>query len=249
MAHPTPEHHLDATHEPAPPRDAGVGSLEESHAGPKPDDGHQSHGDDAPHEPRHHDDGPRDLGGAHHHGGTVRTDELHHPHADLLDESELDAARDSPTRAIDALAEGLPSSDPSVRAILPEDFDKYGGMSRNEWNEHYWPSGETDAHGNPRLMWPDPDRHPEGFLSPEDRNPALLDPDRPSTDLDQALGGSSHPRGHRFRNAAFPIPALTTVSIDTKSSSPFPCGRVESRRRWASRAAASSTTFRIPSLI
>lgn len=172
-----------------------------------PSSSSDAHGADDGHVPRE-SLLPGDTAGVPDHGATLRTDDLDHPNADLLDASELDAARDNPTRLTDALAEGLPSSDPRVMDLVPEDFDKYGGLGKDEWERRYWPSGELDAHGNPKLNWPNPDRHPEGFLSPEDRRPAVLEPGTSFDRFGPGFGRFVSPEGTPFPERGLPFHSL-----------------------------------------
>lgn len=109
-------------------------------------------------------------------GTSVATDHLAHPQADLLDAGLIDDAANSPTRISDALSPGLPSSDPEVQRLIPDSYDPHGGQSAEDWNREYWPTGETDMHGNPVLVWPDPQDHPQGFLTPESREAVVLEP-------------------------------------------------------------------------
>ena len=199
-----PEAHSGAQSASAPPDVHGT----EGHPGA----GHgDSPGPDAEHPPTdsaHHGGDLGDGANGGHHVETLRTDDLHHPQADLLDTSEIDAARDSPTRVAEALADGLPSSDPSVKAILPDDFDKFGGLGEAEWEKQYWPNHDLDSRGNPQLTWPDPDRHPEGFLSPEDRKPGVLEPGSTVDRFGPGFGRFVSPDGTPFPERGLPFQSL-----------------------------------------
>jgi Tuberculosis necrotizing toxin len=184
------------------------GQIGGSHTGHTLDDGPPSGGSHTPTDAAHHDGAPDDAVNDRHHGRTVMTDDLHHPHAGLLDDSEIVAARESPTRVTDALDEGLPSTDPLVRALVPENFDNYGGLTRAEWEARYWPSHEVDVHGNPELAWPDSDSHPEGFRSPGDRAPAVLEPGTTVDRFGPGFGRFVSPEGTPFPERGLPFQSL-----------------------------------------
>ncbi|MDX1874325.1 glycohydrolase toxin TNT-related protein [Mycolicibacterium sp. 120266] len=142
-------------------------------------------------------------------GHTIPTDQLVHPAAGLLDEGLLDAAAANPTRVNDALSPGAPSSHPEVRALVPNDYDPKGGLSEEDWNREYWPSGNRDRHGNPDLTWPDPQHHPQGFSTPEARTPAVLQPGEMFDRFGPGFGQFGSPVGTEF-----PLRALPPHSLD-----------------------------------
>jgi hypothetical protein len=109
-------------------------------------------------------------------GKTIPTNDLPHPNEGLLDRDLLRDAENNPNRVGDALRPGADVNHPAVQDNLPDDFDPHGGLGEDGWNDEYWPSGTRDAHGNRDLEWPDPQQHPDGFNSPEDRRPTVLNP-------------------------------------------------------------------------
>ena len=102
--------------------------------------------------------GPRDSGIEHYRldGGTIPTDELTHPNADLLDDSKLREAEANPNRLEEALRPGAPPDHPAVSGVIPNNLDPHGGLGETGWNREYWPSGIHDEYGNRKLAWPDP---------------------------------------------------------------------------------------------
>ncbi|OBF86269.1 hypothetical protein A5791_20780 [Mycobacterium sp. 852002-51163_SCH5372311] len=161
--------------------------------------------------PEHHDHAPaagppsRDYDV---NGRTIPTDQLTHPQAGLLDESLLDGAAANPHRVSDALAPGAPSTHPEVQNMLPDSYHPNGGLTQAEWNREYWPTGQRDAHGNPELVWPDPQTHPQGFSSPENRTPGVLNPGQLFDRFGPGFGVFGSPVGTLFPERALPPHSL-----------------------------------------
>jgi hypothetical protein len=141
-------------------------------------------------------------------GNTIRTDDLLHPNADLLDEHLLRDAANAPSRADDALRPGVDSDHPTVRALVPPGFDVHGGIGEQAWNEEYWPTGVTDRYGNRNLTWPDPEEHPEGFASATDRQPVVLEPGARIDRFGPGFGRFASPPGTSFPDRALPPESL-----------------------------------------
>jgi hypothetical protein len=112
-------------------------------------------------------------------GSAIPTKDLTHPAGYLLDRSKLDAIKDDDPALLDIRAhKGLDPDHPRVQAITAG-WDKYGGKSEAEWKAKYEGDPVYDKSGNfvhNELRWPDSNLHPEGFLSPEARNPVVLHP-------------------------------------------------------------------------
>ena len=141
-------------------------------------------------------------------GQTVPTNDLIHPHADLLDQDLIADAVNNATRVSDALAPGLPSTHPEVQSLITDSYDSHGGQPAETWNHEYWPSGELDMHGNPKLVWPDPQDHPQGFLSPESREPAVLNPGDTFDRFGPGFGQFGSPVGTDFASRGLPPHSL-----------------------------------------
>lgn len=109
-------------------------------------------------------------------GKTIKTDDLVHPHKDLIDGNLIKNAEANPNRVQDALKPGADQNHPVVQGIVPKSYDPTGGLGQSEWDKQYWPTGAKDKYGNPELTWPDPQTHPQGFESPESRQPTVLQP-------------------------------------------------------------------------
>ncbi|MGE2713288.1 glycohydrolase toxin TNT-related protein [Mycolicibacterium litorale] len=141
-------------------------------------------------------------------GKTIPTSQLTHPHADLLDQDLLADAAANPTRVSDALSPGAPSSHPEVQKLVPTSYDPLGGLGEDAWKREYWPSGRSDAHGNPELVWPDSQAHPQGFSTPEARTPAVLNPGEMFDRFGPGFGQFGSPVGTAFPDRALPPHSL-----------------------------------------
>jgi hypothetical protein len=141
-------------------------------------------------------------------GQTIPTDRLVHPQADLLDQGLLDGAASSPNRVSDALSPGAPSTNPEVQDLVPTSYDPTGGLGEDAWNREYWPSGIRDAHGNPELVWPDSQSHPQGFSTPEARTPTVMNPGDMFDRFGPGFGLFGSPVGTEFPARALPPHSL-----------------------------------------
>ncbi|MEV6611858.1 TNT domain-containing protein [Kutzneria sp. NPDC051319] len=137
-------------------------------------------------------------------GKTVNTDDLTHPDHSLIDDNLIKKAQENPDRVQDALKPGADQNHPVVKGIVPKDYDPTGGLGQTEWNKRYWPSGKTDAHGNPELMWPDPQKHPQGFESPESRQPTVLQPGHTIDRFGPGFGRFTSPTDTPFPQRGLP---------------------------------------------
>ncbi|MGV9797639.1 TNT domain-containing protein [Mycobacterium sp. NPDC003449] len=81
-------------------------------------------------------------------------------------------------------------------------------MTEDAWNREFWPSGERDAHGNPDLVWPDQQLHPQGFATPESRIPAVLHPGEMFDRYGPGFGQFGSPVGTAFPDRALPPQSL-----------------------------------------
>ncbi|WP_157849044.1 TNT domain-containing protein [Mycolicibacterium setense] len=159
--------------------------------------------------PRDGLDGPGDLARDYDSSGrTIPTDQLVHPQESLLDRGLLDAASSNPNRVSDALTPGAPRTDPEVQAMVPNNYDPLGGLSEDAWKREYWPSGRTDARGNPELVWPDPETQPQGFSTPECRTPTVLNPGERFDRFGPGFGQFGSPLGTEFPDRALPPHSL-----------------------------------------
>ena len=109
-------------------------------------------------------------------GKTIQTLDMHHPHADLIDNNLIKQAASNPERTPDALKPGAGRDHPAVRDIVGDSYDPNAGMGEDGWKKKYWPTGGTDSFGNPVLEWPKDQPNPQGFASPESRMPSVLQP-------------------------------------------------------------------------
>ncbi|GFG67512.1 hypothetical protein MKUB_50020 [Mycobacterium kubicae] len=141
-------------------------------------------------------------------GHTIPTDQLVHPQSGLLDHRLLDSAAVNPTRVSDALAPGVPSRHPEVQDMVANSYDPHAGLGEEAWNSHYWPTGKRDGHGNPELVWPDPDVHPQGFDTPESRTPVVLNPGQFFDRFGPGFGVFGSPTGTPFPNRGLPPHSL-----------------------------------------
>lgn len=175
---------------------SGVESSEGSDAS-SADEPSPSH-DDSPIHPRDYDSD----------GRTIPTDDLPHPEAHLLDQGLLDDAASKPDRVADALTPGAPSTHPEVQSMVSDSYDPYGGLPEDDWNREYWPSGARDMHGNPDLVWPDPQDHPQGFSAPEDRTPTVLKAGDSFDRFGPGFGQFGSPVGTEFSARGLPPNSL-----------------------------------------
>ncbi|MCU1699332.1 MAG: hypothetical protein JWR34_5395, partial [Mycobacterium sp.] len=178
-------------------------------SGPQTDGAHTDAEDRGPVGP--HGDGADSSGGLRDYdenGQTIPTDRLVHPQADLLDQGLLDGAASSPNRVSDALSPGAPSTNPEVQDLVPTSYDPTGGLGEDAWNREYWPSGIRDAHGNPELVWPDSQSHPQGFSTPEARTPTVMNPGDMFDRFGPGFGLFGSPVGTEFPARALPPHSL-----------------------------------------
>jgi len=137
-------------------------------------------------------------------GKTVKTDDLTHPDHNLIDDNLIKKAQANPNRVQDALTPGAGQNHPVVQGIVPKSYDPAGGLGQTEWNKQYWPSGQKDAHGNPDLVWPDPQKHPQGFDSPESRQPNVLQPGHTIDRFGPGFGRFTSPTDTPFPDRGLP---------------------------------------------
>lgn len=199
----TPTRTGDQTSTPSQPPRSISGTLDDGGTPPSPPPPPPPPGPPTPpHRPpiQHHDPS----------GKTIRTDNLSHPDGHLLDQTLLDQAANNPNRATDALAPGADMNHPAVQAIVPgtyhrDGFDANGNpMSRAQWEAQYWPNGTYDGRGNRDLTWPDPQLHPEGFNSPTDRAPAVLQPGQQIDRFGPGFGRFASPTDTPFPERGLP---------------------------------------------
>ncbi|MEU4319009.1 glycohydrolase toxin TNT-related protein [Nocardia fluminea] len=148
-------------------------------------------------------------------GLPVTTDELVHPD---MDEAELQRLRalDSQLSAIamdhrtrtgtfPAPPPGVGRGNPAVDALLPDGWDPFHGVGRDAWMRSI-----AGPNGDP--AWADGDLYPQGFASPTDRHPAVLQPG----EIIDRFGG---PSGRFTSPAGVPYPqrALPPTNLDGES--------------------------------
>jgi hypothetical protein len=92
--------------------------------------------------------------------------------------------------------------------LVPTSYDPLGGLTEDAWNREYWPSGNRDAHGNPDLVWPDPQAHPQGFSAPEARTPTVLNPGDMFDRFGPGFGRFGSPVETEFPDRALPPHSL-----------------------------------------
>lgn len=101
------------------------------------------------------------------------------------------------------LSRGVPASHPAVRALLTG-YDPLAGMSADEWDQSYWPGNPVDSRGRRVLSWPPYDRHPDGFSSPDDRTPIVLEPDTVVDQFGPAFSRYVYPVAAPFSHRGLP---------------------------------------------
>jgi hypothetical protein len=137
-------------------------------------------------------------------GKTIQTDDLQHPHKDLIDGNLIKQAEGNPERKPDALKPGVGRDHPAVRGIVPESYDPNAGMGEDGWKKAYWPTGQTDPYGNPRLVWPKDQPNPQGFASPESRTPSVLQPGQTIDRFGNGFGQFTSPVDTPFPQRGLP---------------------------------------------
>jgi hypothetical protein len=137
-------------------------------------------------------------------GKTIKTDDLDHPHKGLIDDNLIKKAEANPNRAQDALKPGADQKHPVVQGIVPKTYDPTGGLGKTEWDKQYWPTGTKDKYGNPDLTWPDPQTHPQGFDSPESRQPNVLQPGHTIDRFGPGFGRFTSPTDTPFPQRGLP---------------------------------------------
>ncbi|MGW0328352.1 glycohydrolase toxin TNT-related protein [Nocardia sp. NPDC003183] len=148
-------------------------------------------------------------------GLPVTTDELVHPDMDEAElqqlralDSQLSAiARDHRTRtgAFPDPPPGVGRGNPAVDALLPDGWDPFHGVGRDAWMRSI-----AGPNGDP--AWADGNLYPQGFSSPTDRHPAVLQPG----EVIDRFGG---PSGRFTSPAGVPYPqrALPPTNLDGES--------------------------------
>ncbi|GAB2667308.1 TNT domain-containing protein [Nocardia goodfellowii] len=72
---------------------------------------------------------------------------------------------------------GVPFSHSAVQALV--DGDVYGGLGEQPWVQQFVvPEDVAEPVGQRRLIWPDRNRHPDGFAASDGRAPIRLEPGR-----------------------------------------------------------------------
>ncbi|MCQ4119490.1 TNT domain-containing protein [Rhodococcus tibetensis] len=114
-------------------------------------------------------------------GETVQTRYLEHPARDLIDDARIDTNVLSP----DDTLPGLSSDSPEVVALSREFLER----------------GEVDPED---LKWPDSKQYPDGFSSPTDRHPAVLEPGARIDRFGDPNGRFVSPEGVPYHERALP---------------------------------------------
>ncbi|AQA22308.1 hypothetical protein BTZ20_1151 [Rhodococcus sp. MTM3W5.2] len=141
-----------------------------------------------------------------------------HPLLHLIDSSEIEAVH-SRQDLQDLVLEnrGLLQSDPHVQELIPEGWNPYGSLvTRDQWLEAHWPGDEdhppgtrTDARGTPMIAgWPDSGLHPDGFSSPDERRPVVLQPGETMDRFGSPYGRFASPPGVPFPERGLPFTSL-----------------------------------------
>jgi hypothetical protein len=128
-------------------------------------------------------------------GEIIPTKSLPHPQIDLL-------AAEYPKQA---KLDGLPASDPLVQRQLPDGFQRWNGATMDDYAGKY--TDGTYPDGAPKIRddaWPDPTRHPDGFLTPESRTPVVLKPGYRMDRYGSESGRFTAPQGSMFPDRALP---------------------------------------------
>jgi hypothetical protein len=115
-------------------------------------------------------------------GRTIKTDDLRHPNANLLDQKALKNAANRPkaAREADAFRPGAPRTDPEVQSLTRGYTNKPGGD------------------------WPDPNAHPQGFGNGDLREPAVLRPGEQIDRFGHGFGRFTSPAGEPYAQRALP---------------------------------------------
>lgn len=142
--------------------------------------------DDTPPAPKTRDDVPgvryheSDSGGIQHRGEDgkpIPLRNIEHPDAGLVNKRDIAIAQATNPEGYKAIVDnpGLPREHPEVQRIVGDDYDPNGGKSKEDWEKEYVKTPAQDGKP-PAYVWPDPEKHPEGFASPESRKPVVLEP-------------------------------------------------------------------------
>lgn len=103
-----------------------------------------------------------------------------------------------------AVPPGVPADHPAVQALLPPDYDPYAGLGQARWERKYSPGQATDQRGRRRLRWPGHKQHPDGFASPEDRAPIVLEPGAVVDQFGPGFSRLVYPAGTPFTERSLP---------------------------------------------
>jgi hypothetical protein len=137
-------------------------------------------------------------------GNTIDTKNIKHPHEGLIDKNLIEQSEKNPERKPDALKPGVGRDHPIVHEIVPQSYDPNGGLGEDGWKQKYWPTGQKDAFGNPVLVWPDKQVHPNGFGSPESRTPVVLQPGHTIDRFGNGFGNFTSPVDTPFPQRGLP---------------------------------------------
>ena len=142
--------------------------------------------------------------------GPIRTRDLTHPDADLVDKRDLArvdlrkaqlaaAGGQSPFKA------GLPADSDEVKRLL-HGQDGYAGIGKDEWRARYHHGKTPEGYDN--YDWPDKTRYPDGFAGPEDRHPVVLERGTVIDRFGDPDGRYLSPAGTAFDERAIPGDSL-----------------------------------------
>ena len=144
-------------------------------------------------------------------GTAVPSWKLKHPEAGLVDQDQVEKNQHNPDRQGIVDRPGRPASDPEVQKLTSGYEDKKWGpydssdpQAEQKWRHDY--VTETDpATGKPTdYRWPDKDTQPNGFDSPEERHPAVIEPGSVIDRFGKADGRFLSPPGTPYDQRGLP---------------------------------------------
>ncbi|MFI9381105.1 TNT domain-containing protein [Kutzneria sp. NPDC052558] len=144
-------------------------------------------------------------------GKAIPSWQLKHPKADLVDSAAIEKAQLDPGRQGIVDRPGRPASDPEVQKLTTtyagtqwRPYHADDPQAEQKW-QHDYVTKVDPATGKPKdYRWPDPDTQPNGFDSPEERHPAVIESGSVIDRFGKADGRFLSPTGTPYEQRGLP---------------------------------------------
>ncbi|MFC0429495.1 TNT domain-containing protein [Kutzneria buriramensis] len=144
-------------------------------------------------------------------GTAIPSWQLKHPRADLVDSAAIERAQLDPRRQGIVDTPGRPASDPEVQRLTTSyagtqwrPYSADDPQAEQKWR-HDYVTAVDPATGKPKdYHWPDADTQPNGFDSPEERHPAVIESGSVIDRFGKADGRFLSPAGTPYEQRGLP---------------------------------------------